>query len=100
MTCQTTRQAVAVTVNTTAAPTGDAIQSFNENESLAVLVVNGSNIKWYASQSDAASHTNQLPMSTTIVNNTKYYATQTLNTCESTESLEVLAYNATLASNE
>ncbi|MFN3019389.1 putative Ig domain-containing protein [Chryseobacterium sp. TY3] len=100
VTCQSTRQAVAVTVNTTAAPTGDATQSFNENESLAVLVVNGSNIKWYASQSDAASHTNQLPMSTTIVNNTKYYATQTLNTCESTESLEVLAYNATLASNE
>lgn len=100
VTCQSTRQAVAVTVNTTAAPTGDATQSFNENESLAVLVVNGSNIKWYASQSDAASHTNQLPMSTRIVNNTKYYATQTLNTCESTESLEVLAYNATLASNE
>ena len=100
MTCQSTRQAVAVTVNTTSAPTGDATQSFNENESLAVLVVNGSNIKWYASQSDAASHTNQLPMSTRIVNNTKYYATQTLNTCESTESLEVLAYNATLASNE
>ncbi len=100
VTCQATRQAVAVTVNTTAAPTGNAIQSFNQNDTLTALIANGSTIKWYASQSDAASHINSLPISTTIINNTKYYATQTVNNCESTESLEVLAYNPTLASNE
>ncbi|MGO4709472.1 T9SS type A sorting domain-containing protein, partial [Chryseobacterium sp. 2TAF14] len=54
------------------------------------------NIKWYASALDAANHTGSLPMTTPIVNNTTYYATQTVGVCESTASLAVLAFNASL----
>ncbi|WP_300672992.1 choice-of-anchor Q domain-containing protein [Soonwooa sp.] len=81
----------------TPAPTGEATQSFNQNDTLAALVVNGQNIKWYATQADAQSHANELPSTTVIVNNTTYYATQTIGQCESATSLAVKAYNATLA---
>ena len=79
-----------------AAPTGAATQSFNLGNTLSALVVTGQNIKWYASATDAANHTGSLPITTVIVNNTTYYATQTVGVCESTASLAVLAYNATL----
>ena len=79
------------------APTGAAIQSFNAGDTLSALVVNGQGIKWYASATDATNHTGSLPMTTLIVNNTTYYATQTTGSCESTASLAVLAYNATLS---
>ncbi|WP_300672995.1 GEVED domain-containing protein [Soonwooa sp.] len=80
-----------------AAPTGNATQSFNQNDTLAALVVNGQNIKWYATQADAQSHTNVLPSTTVIINDTTYYATQTVGQCESNAALAVKAYNPTLA---
>ena len=79
------------------APTGNAVQSFTAGSNLGSLVVNGQNIKWYASASDASNHFNSLPITTIIVNNTRYYATQTIGVCESTASLQVLAYNESLA---
>ena len=80
-----------------AAPTGTAVQSFNAGDTLSALVVNGQSIKWYASQSNATNHTSSLPLTTPIVNNTTYYATQTIGACESKASLAVLAYNPTLS---
>ncbi len=79
------------------APTGNAVQSFTAGSNLGSLVVNGQNIKWYASASDASNHFNSLPITTIIVNSTTYYATQTIGVCESTASLQVLAYNESLA---
>lgn len=78
------------------APTGEATQSFNSGESLSSLAVSGQNIKWYLSALDASNHTGSLPMNTPIVNNTVYYATQTVGECESTVSLAVLAFNSSL----
>lgn len=78
------------------APTGDATQSFNAGDTLSALVATGENIKWYASENDATNHTNVLPTNTIIVNNTTYYATQTVGMCESTASLPVRAWNPTL----
>ena len=89
-----------LTVNSTSAPTGQATQSFNAGDALSALTVNGSNIKWYASAVDAALHQNELPAQTLIVNNTTYYATQTVSGCESTSSLAVLAYNVSLGTEQ
>ena len=89
-----------LTVSSTSAPTGQATQSFNAGDALSALTVNGSNIKWYASAVDAALHQNELPAQTLIVNNTTYYATQTLSGCESTSSLAVLAYNVSLGTEQ
>lgn len=86
-----------ITVSTTpSAPTGNLVQNFNAGDTLSVLVANGENIKWYATSANAANHTDDLPLSTIIVNNTTYYATQTVSGCESTLSLAVKAYNETL----
>lgn len=86
-----------ITVNTTpSTPTGNLVQNFNAGDTLSVLVANGENIKWYATSANAADHTDDLPLSTIIVNNTTYYATQTVGGCESILSLAVKAYNETL----
>ncbi|AZA86643.1 T9SS C-terminal target domain-containing protein [Chryseobacterium shandongense] len=79
-----------------AAPTGTSPQNFAPGSTLSALVVTGQNIKWYASSTDAQNHVNSLPLSTALVNNTTYYATQTVGSCESTASLAVLAINSTL----
>ncbi len=85
---------VSVTVTTTVAPTGTSPQTFNAGQTLADLVVTGSNIVWYASASEASSATNPLPSSTPLVDNTTYYATQTVSGCPSTASLGVLVQAA------
>jgi hypothetical protein len=95
--CSTTKTVTITQSAVVGAPTGAAIQSFNAGDTLSALVVNGQGIKWYASATDATNHTGSLPMTTLIVNNTTYYATQTTGSCESTASLAVLAYNATLS---
>ena len=95
--CSITRSVTITQPTAVPSPTGDAEQSFNLNDTLAALVVNGQNVKWYATQADAQAHVNALANSTVIVNNTTYYATQTVGQCESSTALAVKAYNATLA---
>ena len=51
------------------------------------LVASGTAVKWY----DAASGGNLLPGTTLLVNGTTYYATQTINGCESTARFAVTA---------
>ena len=77
-------------------PTADSTQYFcsTSNHYLSELVVLGDNIKWH----DAATGGNQItsPSTTLIVNNTTYYASQTIidtsfgTTCESPERTPVL----------
>ena len=78
------------------APTGASTQTFDAGDTLSVLVVNGQNIKWYSTAADANNHVNALPISTIIVNNTTYYATQTVGGCESKASLPVRAWSEVL----
>lgn len=49
------------------------------NATLADVAITGTNIKWYAT----ATSTTVLPTTTPLVNGTTYYATQTVNICES-----------------
>lgn len=82
-----TRFAVTVTINATATPTGAATQVFCSatNPTIADLSATGTAIQWY----DAASNGNLLASNTALVNGTSYYATQTLNSCESSSRLVV-----------
>jgi len=83
-----TRLDVIVTIGTPA-PTGDAAQSYVEGSTLADVVVVGTGIVWYATATDASAGINPLPSTTVLVNNTTYYATQTVNSCTSATSLAV-----------
>ncbi len=78
---------VNVTINVTSAPTGDATQTFCGASNITQLIAVGSGIKWY----DAATGGNLLPNITAIglTNGTTYYASQTVNGCESTDRFAV-----------
>lgn len=60
-------------------PTGEPVQTFTEGQTLADLIVIGENINWY----DQPEGGNLLPITTLLENNTTYYASQTINSCES-----------------
>ncbi|WP_017495193.1 T9SS type B sorting domain-containing protein [Flavobacterium sp. WG21] len=78
--CESDRTPILVQVNDTALPTGNSNQQFciDENATIANLAISGSAIKWY----DAATNGSILP-GTSLLQNRIYYASQTLNNCES-----------------
>lgn len=78
---------VVVTINSTAAPTGDASQSFIDSATVANLEATGSDIQWYLASSGGSA----LATSTSLIDGTSYFATQTLTSCESTSRFEVVA---------
>ena len=75
----------------------DAITvDFKPGQTLADLIVEGQNIKWYSTPNaleGKTSKTNEtsLPLTTILVNGTTYYASQTINGIESKERLAVTA---------
>ena len=75
-----------LTVNcNVSAPTGSATQSFATGATVADLVATGSSIQWY----ETASGGTALNPSTLLVSGTHYFASQTINSCESTGRLDV-----------
>ncbi|MDQ6470997.1 T9SS type B sorting domain-containing protein [Flavobacterium sp. LHD-80] len=78
--CEGDRIAILIRVYDTAIPTGNSNQQFciDEKATIANLTISGTNIKWY----DSATGQTILP-ETTLLQSKVYYATQTLNNCES-----------------
>lgn len=78
--CESNRTPILVQVYDTPQPTGITNQQFciDEIATIENLNIAGSSLKWY----DAATNGNILP-ETTLLQNGIYYATQTLNNCES-----------------
>ncbi|WP_396195005.1 T9SS type A sorting domain-containing protein [Flavobacterium sp.] len=62
-----------------AAPIANSNQTFNIGDTLANLIVNGTNLQWYSSSTDGTT----LPLNTVLVTGTTYYVSQTINGCES-----------------
>ncbi|PZR11666.1 MAG: hypothetical protein DI539_20530, partial [Flavobacterium psychrophilum] len=88
--CESLRKEVAVIINTTPAPAGNAQQEFTgEEHTIAELEAEGQNIVWYASEEDAIAGINALPSATVLLSETTYYATQTIDGCVSNEVLAV-----------
>jgi hypothetical protein len=77
----------------TPAPEGNTTQSFSEGDTLADIEVDGENILWYATDGQtpppSAPDEATLPLTTVLVNNTTYYASQTINGIESAQRLAV-----------
>lgn len=91
--CETERLAVAVSiVNTPSVPTVNSSQAFckKENATLNAIQILGQNIKWY----DSNSTTTILPNTTTLANDTTYFASQTI-VCESNRTPIALQVNDT-----
>jgi gliding motility-associated-like protein len=83
----TTRTPVTATVNHTSAPVATSPQLFcsDENPEVLNLTITGSNIKWYEQETGGTA----LASSQLLTTNTSYWASQTLNNCESFERTEV-----------
>lgn len=76
-----------ICTGTVVAPTGNAVQDFVTGQTVANFIVNGNDIIWY----DAETGGSILPLSTVLVSGTTYYASQTVNGCESNTRLAVTA---------
>ncbi len=90
------REATSVTINVVAAPTGEANQTVTvENpadatiEDIEVTVEDGAVVTWYASEEDAIAGDNPIAAGTQLTDGTTYYATQTVDGCESDVTLAV-----------
>ncbi len=83
-----TRLNVTVSVNLlpTPPPPGPSSTIFCGPSTLNNLSLVGTNINWYATSAGGA----PLPLSTTLVDGTHYFASQTINGCESSSRLEIV----------
>jgi gliding motility-associated-like protein len=79
--CESTRTPVFITITSDTLPIITSPQTFciQQNATINSIAITGQNIKWY----DASTNGNLLPNSTILVNGTTYYASQTINGCES-----------------
>ncbi|KAF2508061.1 DUF11 domain-containing protein, partial [Flavobacterium zhairuonense] len=91
---ESTRTAVAVTVNTTAGPTASA-QTFctTDNKTvndLAVTLISGATKKWYNANTGGTAY-----IGTEILSSGTYYVSQILNSCESVRTAVAVTVNTT-----
>jgi hypothetical protein len=84
--CTSTDDVVLTNNTVPSAPTGSSSQSFCSGATVANLAATGTATKWYATASGGTA----LATTTALVNNTHYYASQTIG-CESTSRLDVTA---------
>jgi gliding motility-associated-like protein len=85
--CESNRVPVLVQIQNTPAPTGNTNQSFcsTANATVADIITNGTNVIWY----NSPTNTTPLANNTLLINNATYFATQTINGCESVNRLAV-----------
>ncbi len=62
-------------------PTGDATQTFNEGATIDDIVVDPSDVTWFATEADALAGTNPLPPGTLLVDGATYYAVNIVSGC-------------------
>ncbi|MBC5838543.1 T9SS type B sorting domain-containing protein [Flavobacterium muglaense] len=85
--CESLRIPVVIAVQNTPAPTAVALQDFctTQKPTIANLIVTGTNVIWY----DASANGIVLPVTTALLNGLTYYASQTVNGCESVNRVAV-----------
>ncbi|SHJ06334.1 Por secretion system C-terminal sorting domain-containing protein [Mesonia phycicola] len=86
--CESPRTEVTITVNDvpTATPTGNGAQDFCDGSTIADLVVTGTDVKWYSSDVSSS----PLAINSDLVDGEIYYASQTIDSCESDGRLAVI----------
>src|SRR6218665_462957 len=85
--CESLRAPVTINIQNTAAPTGSGNQTFcsTQNATLTDITATRNSVIWYGSVSGST----PLANTTILTDGTTYYATQTINNCESTNRLAV-----------
>jgi gliding motility-associated-like protein len=85
--CESERIPIVIKIQNTAAPNGDSEQYFCTSQKAAVkdLTASGTNVVWY----DNSVNGTILSPAASLINNQIYYASQTINGCESVNRLAV-----------
>lgn len=85
--CESGKKEILVTLSDPNPPTGNALQDFcsASNPTLKNMSITGTDIKWFDQIGT------QIPETTPLVDGTTYYASQTINSCESTQKLAIKA---------
>jgi gliding motility-associated-like protein len=85
--CESLRVPITINIQNTPTPTGNVNQSFcaTQNATLNEIAISGNTLNWYS----LLSSTVTLPNTTILVNGSTYYATQTINGCESVNRIAV-----------
>lgn len=81
----TCRKSITINVQNSPPPSGSESQSFCEGKSIEDIAINGSSIKWYS----LINSNNPINRNSLLSNATNYFASQTINGCESEDRLEV-----------
>lgn len=81
----TFRKSVTITVNNVAAPTGAAVQNLCTDSKISSIAANGTGLKWYTT----ATGGNLYDANSFLTSGVTYYASQTVNGCESPTRLAV-----------
>lgn len=81
----TCRKSITINVQNSPPPSGSESQSFCEGKSIEDIAINGSSIKWYP----LINSNNPINRNSLLSNATNYFASQTINGCESEDRLEV-----------
>jgi hypothetical protein len=86
------RTETTVTINAPAAPTGNAAQDITTGATLNDVAIDGVTgiVTWYATLEDAQNGENGLDITTVLVNDEDYFATQTIDGCTSIDVFEVM----------
>lgn len=63
------------------APTGEPEQAFAEGATLADIVVDPTDVTWFANEADALAGTNALPLNTVLVDGETYFAVNIVDGC-------------------
>ena len=77
-------QKLNLTINAKPIITGNTVQNFSATATLANIVVNPTNVVWYASLANALAGSQPLMNSVVLTNGSKYYAVTIANNCPST----------------
>lgn len=62
-------------------PTGDSQQTFVQGATLADIVIDPTDVTWFATEDDALNNTNPLPLNTLLVDGETYYAVNIVDGC-------------------
>jgi predicted outer membrane repeat protein len=89
--CESDRASVAVSINSTEAPTAVSPQNFIIGQPGAKIVVNGSNLKWYTQETGGTALAAAPSLNMATENSATYWVSQTnANNCESTRTRVVV----------
>lgn len=62
-------------------PTGDSQQTFMQGATLADIVIDPTDVTWFATEDDALNNINPLPLNTVLVDGETYYAVNIVDGC-------------------